>query len=287
MAKAKTVKTQKKEKVEKAPIKYTYRNDRTNQEVILPLSPLELASEFAKLTEGRSWLYFYMAKTVEELRTAPGMRDALAFISDTFVLAVGRGLTNPMIRLGFREYDRRYKIYIARTGTVCIKGGNLVPGTSDPLGDEEYIGCLYSGRFRANDRRTLLEGDKEFLDRLQKDPVAFFIKCSKDMDRCCYCNRPLEDPRSKDAGYGATCALRWGLPWGNKKGDQNFSSFADLWSRTGVEKRRDIRGLCLAIRTTPRDELPWLALRDALEEAGWPDNRLPSMPKKVVKIPRP
>ena len=31
---------------------------------------------------------------------------------------------------------------------------------------------------------------------------------------CCFCSRPLTDPRSESAGYGETCASRYGLPWG-------------------------------------------------------------------------
>lgn len=34
--------------------------------------------------------------------------------------------------------------------------------------------------------------------------------------RCCYCARPLTDPRSIDAGYGPVCAERWGLEWGSQ-----------------------------------------------------------------------
>ena len=33
-------------------------------------------------------------------------------------------------------------------------------------------------------------------------------------DRCSFCNLPLEDERSVDAGYGPTCAKKHGLPWG-------------------------------------------------------------------------
>jgi hypothetical protein len=31
---------------------------------------------------------------------------------------------------------------------------------------------------------------------------------------CVFCSRPLNDPRSEDAGYGSTCADNYGLPWG-------------------------------------------------------------------------
>jgi hypothetical protein len=31
---------------------------------------------------------------------------------------------------------------------------------------------------------------------------------------CCFCSRPLTDPRSEQAGYGETCASKYSLPWG-------------------------------------------------------------------------
>ncbi len=34
------------------------------------------------------------------------------------------------------------------------------------------------------------------------------------VSKCCFCNKPLTDPRSETAGYGETCASRYGLPWG-------------------------------------------------------------------------
>jgi len=33
-------------------------------------------------------------------------------------------------------------------------------------------------------------------------------------DACVFCHRPLDDQRSRNAGYGSTCADNFGLPWG-------------------------------------------------------------------------
>lgn len=33
-------------------------------------------------------------------------------------------------------------------------------------------------------------------------------------DSCVFCSRPLDDSRSREAGYGSTCADNHGLPWG-------------------------------------------------------------------------
>ena len=36
----------------------------------------------------------------------------------------------------------------------------------------------------------------------------------RSVHKCCFCNTTLTDPRSEMAGYGPTCAGRYGLPWG-------------------------------------------------------------------------
>lgn len=270
---------------------YSIRNDRTNEVIVTKLAPAELAAQFAKLAPQGNWLWFHIAKLVKEAESAtPEMRDMIGFISDTFVMAVGRGLKNPMIRLGYRETNRRYKLYLSARGTVCLKGGDVIPGTADPVGDEVYIGCFLNGKFLpaseygTNRPKPVDPRDQTFVNVLSADPVGTFVKCSKDMDRCCYCNLPLEDSRSKERGYGETCANRWGLPWGTKGRTEEFPSFAELWMRAKTDDKTDIRGLCAGIRANPADSLAWAMLRDKLTDAGWPEARLPEMPKSGTRV---
>lgn len=46
------------------------------------------------------------------------------------------------------------------------------------------------------------------------DPLAAAMLWGKAMGVCVFCFRELTDERSVAVGYGATCAERWGLPWG-------------------------------------------------------------------------
>lgn len=260
-------------------VKTTYRNDRTGETVVTELTREEVLASMLECPEHFAW--FWMAKSAEERRSAkPGVRDMMEFIADSFLFAIGMGLKRPMIRAFFES--RRFKIYLSRKGTICLKSGAVIPGTKDPTGDEEYVGCFARGKFLVNDRRNILPCESEFVRRLCEDPVAFLAQASKDMGRCCYCNLPLEDQRSKDVGYGAVCAVRWGLPWG-KSYDEKVPGFAQLWLRSNAEAHRDIRTMCRAIRTSPRDASAWGALADALEEAGMP--KRPSMPDRAVTIP--
>lgn len=258
----------------------TYRNDKTGATVTTNLSREEIAARFAATAGSDHWCWYWLAKFVSEREAQPARAGLIGFLADSFLYAIGQGLKRPMIR--FQVADRRYKVYLSRRGTLCFKAGAVKPGTSDPVGDEEYLGCLFDGRFLVNKDRPLLAEEQEALDGLTADPVGYLAQRSKDMDRCAYCNLPLEDQRSKDVGYGATCAKRWGLPWG-KSYDEKVPSFATVWQAAASVEQRNIRMMCQAVRRTPRDAAVWAVLSDALEEAGL---RRVEMPERAVTIPQ-
>lgn len=268
----------------------TYRNDKTGATVTTALSREEIAARFAATAGGENWMWYWLAKYVSEREVQPARAGLIGFLADSFLYAIGVGATvrrekgvkqrNPMIR--FQVANRRYKIYLSKRGTLCFKAGAVKPGTSNPVGDEEYIGCLFEGRFLVNKDRALLAEEQAALDGLTADPVGFLARASKDMDRCCYCNAPLSDKRSKDAGYGETCAQTWGLPWG-KDYDEKVPSFAQLWQAADSGERRNVRMMCQAVRRSPRDETAWAVLADAMETVGL---RRVAMPAPGVTIPQ-
>lgn len=220
----------------------------------------------------------------------PKLAGPLRFLADIFTVAIGYGLKKPMLRVHFK--DRRFKFYLSRRGTICLKTGALVDnaetGSRDPIGDEEYAGCLVRGEFRPAKRfdyqygrtettRELLPVEAEFLERLAKDAVGFIAACGKDMCRCCYCNQPLEDAKSKKVGYGPVCAKRWGLPWGDGKAVENAPSFAKCYDDHAA-------GLLNAIRDDQSgDNTRWMIFADWLQEHDLPRCEVP---KKGVQLPR-
>jgi len=290
------------------------RNSKNGGLIRTNCSDLDAATQFAEAygeQDGQwGWLWYWIHKAVQELpaRDSDGLLD---YICDWFLVAVGRGLKRPMIRVHFR--DQRFKLYLSRRGTLCLKTGALEgdetddgddtePTSYDPTGRERYIGCFLRGNFKVaceriavpvNDgggmsyygrRRRyssvryedgpaykLNATEQEFLDRLKADPIGFLAECGRDMDRCCYCNLPLEDARSKDKGYGPVCASRWGLPWGKtKRGKEQTKSFAEVYNW-------ECHLLCVSIRIslgikdrTDKDdadaEVLWGMLSDWLKE---------------------
>jgi len=54
----------------------------------------------------------------------------------------------------------------------------------------------------------------DVLAKLIAAPQATLAEHGKQLGACCYCGTELTDARSVAAGYGQTCAKKWGLPWG-------------------------------------------------------------------------
>lgn len=273
----------------------TFRNEKTGQELQSTLSKEEVLKTFGETASEDNWLWYWLHKfalSSLERKNNPSGERALAFLADSFVIAIGYGLKKPMIRAHYK--DQRFKFYLSQKGTVCIKSGFLVAGdyneagqptwTNDPLGDEFYIGCLLRGQFlpategygTQGPKRNCTLTETEFLSKFRENPVEFLAQCSRDMGRCSYCNLPLEDPRSKKIGYGSTCAKRWGLPWGDDSYMEKAPSFAKNYNEQGA-------GLLAGLRSEPKNETRWHILADWLEE-----NCLPrcEMPKGPVVLPR-
>lgn len=285
----------------------TLRNDKTGELLNSPYTNEEAIDLFKRHFAGSdNWLHFWIHKALSRLPKPGevGLGGACQFIADTFLYAIGHGLKRPMIRLKYK--DQRFKLYLSRKGTICLEAGLLHPGTNDPVGDAYYVGCLLRGEFmvasqgygRGGPERVLTQTEREFVDALKGDPVAFMANCSKDMGSCCYCNQPLEDPRSKLAGYGHTCSKRWGLPWGKTPAEMDKApSFAKAYKGNAG---RELAMLCQAVRRGPDviknaktdaerakaradHEAHWKMLGDRLQECGLPAIEVPG---EDVTLPR-
>lgn len=55
------------------------------------------------------------------------------------------------------------------------------------------------------------------LKRLGADPSRVASEYGKLTGSCSFCHRKLSDERSKEVGYGSTCASNYDLEWGKKK----------------------------------------------------------------------
>lgn len=258
----------------------TLTNRRTGEQLETLETNYDAAVHFAEEFQDKEhWLWFWIHKAIQERQQSPRLGAALKLIQHMFLLSIGYGLKMPKIRLHYR--DRRYVLYLSRRGTLCIKRGLLIPGTHDPVGDQQYIGCIYGGTFLpgsvgygSNEKYQLAEEEQDFLNRLSTDPTTFMAECSKDMGSCCYCGKQLDDESSKKAGYGPICAKRWGLPWGPKIDFEKAPNFARQYDDNAA-------GLMDEILDDPSNESSWKIFSDWLEERGLPRAEVPKNGSRI------
>lgn len=61
------------------------------------------------------------------------------------------------------------------------------------------------------------EDVKMLLQEFALDPAKVAKASASKLGCCSFCGKRLSDERSKEVGYGKTCASHYGLPWGGKK----------------------------------------------------------------------
>jgi len=110
-------------------------------------------------------------------------------------------------------YTETIKLWIA--GTRSMQPGSLSVTTTAVA--REWLGrVMPDGTWAPGHTRTAAEYDSvaDLLCELIAAPRATLAANGKSAGACCYCGSELTDARSVEAGYGPTCARKWGLPWG-------------------------------------------------------------------------
>lgn len=84
--------------------------------------------------------------------------------------------------------------------------------------DGAYAGRITEGLYYPtldtfNNKKYAIEAFKV----IAAAPKSILAIAGKETGNCCYCWRELTDPRSLAVGYGPICAGKYGLPWGDKK----------------------------------------------------------------------
>jgi hypothetical protein len=113
-------------------------------------------------------------------------------------------------------YAETLKVWIA--GARSMQPGSFSVTTTAVA--REWLGrVMQDGTWTPGHTRTAAEYDSvaSLLSELIAAPHAFLASNGKSAGACCYCGTELTDARSVEAGYGPTCAKKWGLPWGGAK----------------------------------------------------------------------
>jgi hypothetical protein len=128
------------------------------------------------------------------------------------------------------ELFRTAAAHLKRPGIVLRVGATTIklsvaseaarhPGTVNvadhaPYGMGRFYGRISrDGRFEPS-RTESPAGLPEKLREFAQHPARVAAEHGRLTGHCCFCNLPLSDERSTDAGYGPVCAEHWGLAWG-------------------------------------------------------------------------
>lgn len=121
-----------------------------------------------------------------------------------------------LLRHDCGEYAETLKLWIA--GARSSQPGSLSVVTTAT--NREWLGRVHQdGTWTPGHTRSAIEYDSvaDLLSELIAAPTAFLADNGKSAGACCYCGTELTDARSVAAGYGQTCAKKWGLPWGKPR----------------------------------------------------------------------
>lgn len=143
---------------------------------------------------------------------APGLN--LSKIIEIFDTAFANEKKFPRIVLAEAFDDDRTEVLvkIVRCGSRSQYEGAANIKTAD----DEWAG-------RINRDGTVLRAGKgkfaeveNILRELAADPLQVLKQNGIATSQCCYCGRALNDPRSREVGYGPICADKYGLPYGSR-----------------------------------------------------------------------
>ncbi len=118
-----------------------------------------------------------------------------------------RELVNPKIHIRHPQMHLR----------LNIAGANArVPDSINVIKVNGYGNSTWLGRILPEDGevRVSHKGAVDILQQMNVNPASFLAKMGKLSGHCCYCNLPLTDERSLQAGYGPICAKHYALEWG-------------------------------------------------------------------------
>jgi len=87
-------------------------------------------------------------------------------------------------------------------------------------GYRKFAGAIEDDLIKPYSSDRMTEEVKTVIQNLAMDPVGVAKAMAGKLGACMYCGRRLSDARSKQHGYGKTCAEHYGLAWdaGRKKG---------------------------------------------------------------------
>ena len=151
-----------------------------------------------------------------KLSAKPAEKHAIKVMSSTAVAAV---------LAFFAKANLKYPAMILDTGARTVRIYRAGQNASEPgsvvvtrLDDRAYLGRVSTdGTYKPSPKFDGQDDVFELLGDLGADPAGVAAAYGKRTGCCSFCLRTLDDERSLSAGYGPSCAKKYGLPYPTKK----------------------------------------------------------------------
>lgn len=145
----------------------------------------------------------------EKPKQEAGAKVELSGVMELFGRAKGK-LKYPKIRLATKSGN---KVVLSLAGARSKYSGQVMLTDGGPFGDNIWYGRIdIDGNVFPS--RSMDSEVMELLTSLSLDAAKVTGTYGHNTGSCSFCARHLEDKRSVSAGYGPTCADKFGLPWG-------------------------------------------------------------------------
>lgn len=116
----------------------------------------------------------------------------------------------PKVRLQLEDGE---DVVLSRAGDKAKKPGSVNVTDGRPYGSNTWYGRINRDGTWSGGRGGVSMAVRELLEALADDPEGTVAEYGKATGNCSFCNRPLEDERSLEFGYGPVCAKHYGLHW--------------------------------------------------------------------------
>lgn len=169
---------------------------------------------------------FWVVKLAERASGTEAPKPApatVAVASDTGMAAIyslfakaKMKLKNPAIQLHVDGEPVNIKLAVA--GLNAKRPGTINVSDALPFGQGRWFGRITAdGAFETAAKCPPSPAIIAKLSAFACAPAAVAAEHGKLTGHCCFCSKPLTDPKSTAVGYGPICAGNFDLPWGEVK----------------------------------------------------------------------
>jgi hypothetical protein len=173
---------------------------------------------------------FWVVKLAQRIDAPPPAPVTVAVASDAGMAAIHalfakarKHLKRPAIQLHVEGEPVNIRLSVA--GPAAKHPGTINVADAAPFGQGRWFGRIQAtGQFETAAKSPPTAAILAKLSAFSCNPAAVASEHGKLTGSCCFCSKPLSDPKSTAVGYGKICAGHYDLPWGEVKTPEALAS---------------------------------------------------------------